>query len=209
MRPREAAVVEVRLEHHGGVAVQELQHRAFADQALLVQPVDDRVVDEGGAALVHHLGLALRIEVLGDVAHDAQQFALPAFAAWVSVFSGNRASSLPAGRRRPPPSGRQGDRHVGRPGVTLGRVRHRSLKLLLVLSAARSRSRSCASGEPRAARRVTADALGHQRVGGVQDALDGLDAVALLAACDVALGEIEIVEDARRRRSARGTGSCS
>ena len=27
--------------------------------------------------LVHHLGLALGEEVLGDVAHDAQQFALP------------------------------------------------------------------------------------------------------------------------------------
>ena len=42
-----------------------------------MQPVHDLVVDEGGAALVHHLGLALRIEVLRDQAHDAQDFALP------------------------------------------------------------------------------------------------------------------------------------
>ncbi len=32
---------------------------------------------EGGAALVHHFGLPLRIEILRKVAHDTQDFALP------------------------------------------------------------------------------------------------------------------------------------
>ena len=57
--------------------MQELQHRAFAQLALIVHPVHDLVVHEGGAALVHHLGLPLRVEVLGEHAHNAQQLALP------------------------------------------------------------------------------------------------------------------------------------
>src|SRR5690606_16214150 len=36
-------------------------------------------VPEGGPALVHHLGLALGIEVLRDLAHDAHDLALPGF----------------------------------------------------------------------------------------------------------------------------------
>ena len=32
---------------------------------------------ERGPAFVHHLGLALRIEILGDLAHDAHDLALP------------------------------------------------------------------------------------------------------------------------------------
>ena len=47
-------------------------------QAALEHAVDDLVVHEGRAALVHDLGLALRIEVLRQHAHDAQQLALPA-----------------------------------------------------------------------------------------------------------------------------------
>ena len=73
----EAAVVEGGLEDHRGMGVQEFQHRAVGQLAALVQPVDDLVVHEGGAALVHHLGLALRIEILRQQAHDAQQLALP------------------------------------------------------------------------------------------------------------------------------------
>ena len=42
-----------------------------------MQPVHDAVMHVGRAALVHHLGLALRIEILRDVAHDAQHLALP------------------------------------------------------------------------------------------------------------------------------------
>jgi hypothetical protein len=36
-------------------------------------------VPEGGPAFVHHLGLALRVEVLADLAHDAHDLALPGF----------------------------------------------------------------------------------------------------------------------------------
>ena len=56
---------------------QHLQHGPFAHPAAVEQRVHDRVVDEGGAAFVHHLGLPLRVEVLRDDAHDAQDLALP------------------------------------------------------------------------------------------------------------------------------------
>jgi len=58
--------------------MQEFEHRPIIDQAPVVQPVHDLVMREGGAALVHDLGLLLGIEVLRDVAHDADQLALPA-----------------------------------------------------------------------------------------------------------------------------------
>ena len=45
----------------------------------LVEPVDDLIVHERGAALVHHLGLALRIEILRKQADDAQDSACQCF----------------------------------------------------------------------------------------------------------------------------------
>ena len=43
----------------------------------VVQPVQERVVPERRPAFVHHLRLALRIEVLRELAHDADELALP------------------------------------------------------------------------------------------------------------------------------------
>ena len=74
---RKARIVEVGLEHHIGVRLQEFQEIAVGDPALFVQPGHDAVMHVGRRALVHHLGLALRIEILRDVAHDPQQLALP------------------------------------------------------------------------------------------------------------------------------------
>ena len=73
----EAPVVEARLADDVGVGLQEFQERPFADLAALVQPLHDPVMAIGGAALVHHLGLRLRIEILRDQADDAQDLALP------------------------------------------------------------------------------------------------------------------------------------
>ena len=72
-----ALVVEFGLEHHVGVRLQEFEEIAVADAALLMQLGHDAIVDVGRRPLVHHLGLALRIEILRDVADDAQQLALP------------------------------------------------------------------------------------------------------------------------------------
>ena len=53
------------------MALQNLQKRPLADPALVEQGVGDMMVHEGRAAFVHHLGLLLGIEVLGNGAHDA------------------------------------------------------------------------------------------------------------------------------------------
>ena len=56
---------------------------------------------------------------------------------------------------------------------------------------------------------VAVDALVLQRVRGVEHPLDRLEPVLLLALGDIVAGKVEIVEDAARRRSTAGTGSCS
>src|SRR5258707_1164739 len=62
-----ALIVVVGLEHDAGMGVQELQHGAVGQQALVVQAVHDLVMDEGRATFVDHLGLFLRIVILRDV----------------------------------------------------------------------------------------------------------------------------------------------
>ena len=43
-------------------------------------------MDERRAALIHHLRLALRIEILREHAYDAQEFALPVIELWGMLF---------------------------------------------------------------------------------------------------------------------------
>src|SRR3546814_4546038 len=54
--------VEHRLVDHVGVGLQKLHVCAVAQPPLVVQRRDDAVMDIGGRALVHHLGLHLRSE---------------------------------------------------------------------------------------------------------------------------------------------------
>ena len=72
-----ARMIVARLEQHARMAVQDFEHRAVADPPLLVQLVEDVEMHEAGAALVHHLRLALRIEILREVAHDPEHLPLP------------------------------------------------------------------------------------------------------------------------------------
>jgi len=86
---------------------------------------------------------------------------------------------------------------LGRRGLGLGRhgapeivegalvMRAAGIGALLLLGQARARAPA-----------VAVDALVHERMGAVEHALDGGDAVLLLAARNVGLGEAEIVEDA-------------
>jgi hypothetical protein len=59
------------------VRLEPLDHHAVGEVAVVVHGVEQLVVPEGGPALVHHLGLALRVEVLRHLAHDAHDLALP------------------------------------------------------------------------------------------------------------------------------------
>src|SRR3546814_7428599 len=78
--------VEHRLVDHVGVGLQKLHVCAVAQPPLVVQRRDDAVMDIGGRALVHHLGLHLRVEILGDHAGDAQHLALPGVEARRGLF---------------------------------------------------------------------------------------------------------------------------
>ena len=71
--------VDGRLVDHVGMAFEKFHHEAVAHHAFVIQLVQYRVVPEGGPALVHDLGLPLRIEILGNLAHDAHHLALPRF----------------------------------------------------------------------------------------------------------------------------------
>src|SRR5260370_7851203 len=77
IKARKAPIVQVRLKHHVGMRLQEFEEVAVGNHALFVQPGHDAVMHIGRGALIHDLGLALRIKVLRDVPHDPEQFALP------------------------------------------------------------------------------------------------------------------------------------
>src|SRR5439155_17053048 len=49
-----------------------IYHAAVVQKPGLMEAVHHIVVDEGGAAFVHHLGLLLRVEILPDMTDDAQ-----------------------------------------------------------------------------------------------------------------------------------------
>ena len=57
--------------------LQELQHEPIIHEPLVVQPIDQLVMPEGRPPFVHQLRLDLRIEVLCDLADDADQLPLP------------------------------------------------------------------------------------------------------------------------------------
>src|SRR5439155_27234126 len=50
---------------------------AVIDQSFFVQAIQDRVVPKHRPAFIHHFGLALRIEILRKLPHDAHELALP------------------------------------------------------------------------------------------------------------------------------------
>ena len=123
-----ARIVEVRLA--ASTLVCECRNSRKAPSLiwpLLVQAVHDVVVAEGGAALVHHLGLALRIEILRD--HGARCAGSRAARAAGAARSspGNRGGSpaaVRAGRGGAPRSscrlGRGSLRRQGAPEVVVG-----------------------------------------------------------------------------------------
>ena len=59
------------------MAVEKLHHEPLGHFPLVIQMVEDGVVPECRPAFVHHLRLFLRIEILADLAHDAQDLTLP------------------------------------------------------------------------------------------------------------------------------------
>src|SRR5262245_46758257 len=189
----EALIVVAGLEHDVGVRLQELEEIAVADAALLVQARHDAIVHVGRGALVHDLGLALRIEVLPDMAHDAQQLALPGLQARRGLLEKVQDVLLRQSEQRAPAlhaqlggalarSGRDGAPQVVEHALLVAAALTLALLLLAQIEL-------LLAG-------IAVDAVRHQRVRRIERALDGGLAVAFLALADVALGEIEVVENA-------------
>ena len=100
------AVIDRRLKHHVGVRSQPLQHHAVRQVAVVIQCVEQLVVPKRGPALVHHLGLALGVEILRYLAHDAHDLALPGLQQWCIFFDEVEQIFLRL-------SGKAGQRRVG------------------------------------------------------------------------------------------------
>ncbi|MHC2468614.1 hypothetical protein ACVIHD_007626 [Bradyrhizobium embrapense] len=149
----------------------------------------------GRGALVHHLGLALRVEVLRDVTHDADELTLPALQARRGLLEEIEDVLLRQAEQRAAPLGRERRLALG-PGV-----RHRPPQIvehgLLVLPALAG-ALLLGTQVERLLAGIAVDAMRHQRMRGIQRPLHRLAAVAVLAGRDVALGEFEIIEDAVR-----------
>ena len=155
-------------------------------------------MDEGRAALVHQLRLPLRIEILREIAHDAQKLALP-----VTQSEAVLLQKIEEVLLRQPQAAlalarlllaevciarRRGAGHGAPEIAILARLALQPLEpSTLVFS----------QFQPGGAA-IAEDPLAHQRMRRVERRLDGFDAVALLASRDVALGEIEIVENSGR-----------
>ena len=56
---------------------QEFEHESIGHKFLVVQGIEQGVMPKAGPTFVHHLGLTLRIKVLGHFANNAYQFAFP------------------------------------------------------------------------------------------------------------------------------------
>ena len=165
-----ARVVEVRLEHHVGVRAQELHHGAVGQQPLLVQPVHDPVVHVGGAALVHQLGLLLRIEILRDDADDAQDLALPGLQARRGLLQEIQDVLLRQLQQR---AAALLDRLVLAARRSLpGTVRHRSLNICSSCSRRSLLAQLLRAQIGGALARIAMHAVAHQRVRGIEQALD-------------------------------------
>src|SRR5262245_3367613 len=189
----EALIVVAGLEHDVGVRLQELEEIAVADAALLVQARHDAIVHVGRGTLVHDLGLPLRIEVLRDVAHDAQQLALPGLQARRGLLEKVQDVLLRQSEQRAPAlhaqlggalarSGRDGAPQV---------VEH-----ALLMAAALALALLPLAQIELLLAGVAVHAVRQQRVRRVERAHDRDLAVALLAPGDVTLVEIQVVETA-------------
>ena len=192
VEPAVARIVEGGLHDDVGVRGEEFKKRTVADLPRLVQAVHDRVMAVGGTALVHQLGLALRIEILRDEPDDADDLALPGLQARRRLLQEVQDILL-----------RQLEQ-----GAALGVVVGAELGLLARHGAPQVVEHGFTMLAPLALAPllrhqvglalagVAVDPVAHQAVRGVEEPLHRRVAVAFLAIGDVALGEIQVLEDA-------------
>src|SRR5690606_16689164 len=140
------------------------------------------VVPEGRPALVHHLGLDLRIEVLGELAHDTHELALPRLQPRRVLLDGVQDVLFGLCRA------------VARLAGGMGRLAPRNrapqvVELALLVGSARLGPRPFLAYRGRLRALEAIHAVQAQRMAGVDDRLDLRLAVALLALHHVAARE--------------------
>ena len=190
---REARIVEFGLEHHVGVRLQEFQEIAVRDPALLVQPAHDAVMHVGRGALVHHLGLALRIEILRDVPHDSHQLALPRLQARRGLFQEVQQIFLRQSEQRAAALDVQHGIGLGPPGRD---GPPQVVERAFLVQAAFAGALLLVAQIELFLARIAIDPVRHQRMRGIERMLDRKAPVTLLALRHIAFCELEIVENA-------------
>ncbi len=139
-------------------------------------------------ALVHDLGLGLRIEVLRELAHDANELPLPRLELRRILLDEIEDVLLRVGRE-----------HAARLRLGLRRgLRQRPpeiVELPLAMRFALGEPRRLGLERERGGTPITIDAVRHQRVAGVEHFLDRCRAVPLLALHDESAREHEVIED--------------
>ena len=63
--------------HDIGMRLQELEHETVGKQTIGIHRIEQGVMPERRPAFIHDLRLALRVEILRDLAHDAHDLTLP------------------------------------------------------------------------------------------------------------------------------------
>ena len=188
VNPAVPRTVVRRLEHHVRVAVEKLQHKAFGHFPFIIEMVEDGIVPEGGPPLVHHLGLFLRVEILADFTHDAQDLALPRFQQRGVLLHKVQQVLLRFGR-----VAAGGLNRLLLFALRQGTPQHIHLALQILFPA----FLPCLLLLQRDFLRtfIAVDAVVHQRVAGVEQFLHFVDAIALFALGNVFAGENQVVDD--------------
>ena len=185
-------VVDRRLVDHVGVRLQPFDHHAIAQMPAVVHRVEQVVVPERCPTFIHHLRLPLRVEILRDLAHDAHHLALPGFeqrgvfldeVQQVFLRFFRKATRLSLFSRGPHLAWQRAP-HLVDLSLRVG---------FAVLAVSQFLREALAAGAA-----VAVDAVVHQRVAAVEQGLDRVEAVLLLALGDVVLGIDQVVDDRAR-----------
>ena len=143
---------------------------------------------EGRPAFVHDLGLALRIEILRDLAHDAGQLALPGLEQGRVFLDEIQQIFLWLGRK--------GSGRLGRIVVQVARQGSpQVVDLLLQMDLAIFQAHLLLGERSSVGALVAVDTMARERMAGIEHALDFDFAIALLAIGDEALGKDQVVDD--------------
>ena len=186
-----AALVEAPLRDDVAGGMQRLQERRVVDLPGLVQPGHDALVDPGGAALVHHLGLRLRIEILRDQPHDADDLPLPE----VQLGRGLLDEVEQVLLGQPEMAAALADRVLDGGGLLAGHGAPEVVVDLLVVVPPLGLALAVLLQVQRARAAVPVHAMARQGVRRVQHALHRRDAIAVLAPAHVFPRELQVVDD--------------